>query len=137
MTTKCISLESPDEWKQALKGIKHSFGHTWENCYAMQLTTGFMTYLYCFENEHVRIVCPIAEREYEGYIDIVKPSGFSGFVGQGTCPDFSLHWKEFATERGYICGYIGLNPLFDYSSLFKSYEVYPCHNDQCDAYVLD
>ena len=31
----CIPLECPSEWKEALKGIKHSFGQTWENCYSI------------------------------------------------------------------------------------------------------
>ena len=51
---KCIPLDSPAEWKEALVGIGHAFSHTWENCYAMHLTTGFRTYLYCFDAEHVR-----------------------------------------------------------------------------------
>ena len=133
----CIPLDSPATWKQAIDGIKHSFGHTWENCYAMHLTTGFKTYLYSFENEQGRIVCPIAEREFEGYVDIVKPSGYSGFVGRGSVQGFSQHWRKFAKERGYICGYIGLNPIFDYSALFEPQEIYPYINDQCSIYVLD
>ena len=133
----CIPLDSPETWKQALNGIKHSFGHTWENCYAMHLTTGFKTYLYSFENEHGRIVSPIAEREFDGYVDIVKPSGFSGFVGNGSIPGFSHYWRKFAQERGYICGYIGLNPIFDYSDHFEPQEIYPYVNEQCDIYVLD
>ena len=53
--SRCISLESPSEWKEALKGINHSFAHTWENCYAMNLTTGYNTYLYCFEKDEIKI----------------------------------------------------------------------------------
>jgi len=133
----CISLDSPTAWKQALGGIEYSFGHTWENCYAMYLTTGYRTFLYSFENEYGRIVCPISEREFEGYVDIVKPSGFSGFVGRGSVPGFSRHWQEFAKKRGYICGYIGLNPIHDYSDHFEPKEIYPYLNQQCDIYVLD
>ena len=132
-----IPLDSPAMWKQALTGIKHSFGHTWENCYAMHLTTGFKTYLYSFENEKGRIICPIAERQFGGYIDIVKPSGFSGFVGTGSIPGFSHYWRRFAKERGYVCGYVGLNPILDYSDHFEPREIYPYINQQCDIYVLD
>lgn len=121
---KCIPLNSPAEWKNALQGIKHAFAHTWENCYAMHLTTGFTTYLYCFETENVRIVCPIAEREFEGHVDIVTPYGFSGFVGNGDCPQFPLHWSQFVQEREYICGYIALNPIFEKGVYFNSNEVY-------------
>jgi len=120
----CIPLESPSGWKEALKGIKHSFGQTWENCYAMHLTTGFKTYLYCFESENIRIVCPFAEREFDGYIDILKPFGFSGFVANGDCPEFSHYWKEFVRQKGYICGYLGLDPIFNYGTHFDPDEVF-------------
>jgi hypothetical protein len=90
----------------------------------MHLTTGFTTYLYCFEIDSARIVCPIAEREFEGYIDIVTPYGFSGFVGNGHCPEFSLHWRQFVNERGYVCGYIALNPVFATDAYFNSNETY-------------
>lgn len=121
---QCIPLESTSEWKEALEGIKHSFGETWDNCYAMHLTTGLKTYLYCFEKDNVRIVCPFTERKYDEYIDIVKPVGFSGFVGNGYCPEFPHYWKDFVKDRGYVCGYLGLNPIFDYSSHFDSKEVH-------------
>jgi hypothetical protein len=128
-----IPLESCAEWKAALEGIKHAFAHTWENCHAMHLTTGFRTYLYCFETENVRIVCPIAEREFEGYIDIVTPYGFSGFVGTGDCANFPQYWQAFAKARGYVCGYIGLNPIFENKTYFDSNELYSYNN----IYVLD
>ena len=122
---RCISLESPDEWRDALKGIRHTFGHTWENCYAMHLTTGLDTYLYCYERGNVRIISPIAEREFNGHVDIVKPFGFSGFVGNAHCPDFRSAWDAFTRERGYVCGYLGLNPIFDCSPLFQADEIHP------------
>lgn len=119
-----ISIESPTEWNGALNGIKHSFGHTWENCYAMQLTTGLKTYLYCCESENGQIVCPITEREYYGYIDILKPFGFCGFVGNGECNHFLGYWKEFVKEKRYVCGYLGLDPIFDISDYFIPEEIY-------------
>ena len=129
----CIPLESPSEWKEALKGIKHSFGQIWENCYAMHLTTGLKTYLYCFESQNVRIICPFAEREYDGYIDILKPFGFCGFVANGSCSEFPRYWKDFVRQRGYICGYLGLDPIFDYSTHFDPDEI--CQYNT--TYVLD
>jgi hypothetical protein len=130
---KCIPLNSPVQWKNALQGIKHAFAHTCENCRAMHLTTGFRTYLYCFETGNVRIVCPIAEREFEGHVDIVTPYGFSGFVGTGDCPDFPRYWREFVGERGYVCGYIGLNPTFENKTYFDTNELYSYNS----IYVLD
>jgi hypothetical protein len=99
----------------------------------MQQTTGFTTYLYCFETDNVRIVCPIAEREFEGYIDIVTPYGFSGFVGNGDCADFPRYWREFVRERWYVCGYVGLNPMFENKTYFDTNEQYSYNN----IYVLD
>ncbi len=124
VSQKCIPLDSPAEWEEALKGIKYSFAHTWENCYAMQLSTGYNTYLYCFEAENIRIVCPIAERRFGNFIDIVTPYGFSGFSGNGDCSKFSHYWASFAKERGYVCGYIALNPIFENTTYFSLDEIY-------------
>lgn len=129
----CIPLESPAAWNDALKGIKHAFAHTWESCYAMHLTTGFKTYLYCLETEHVRIVCPISERVFNGYIDIVTPYGFSGFVGNGDFPEFPPYWKEFVKKKGYACGYISLNPIFENSTYFEADDAYQSNS----LYFLD
>jgi len=130
---KRISIDSPSEWREALKGIKHAFAHTWENCYAMQLTTGLDTYLYCFEADGVRIVCPISERRFEGYVDIVTPYGFSGFAGNGDCPEFSRHWANFVKQKGYVCSYIGLNPIFENGTYFELTEIHRYN----EIYVLD
>jgi hypothetical protein len=132
-TQKCIPLTAPAEWKDALEGIRHGFAHTWENCHAMHLSTGFATYLYCFEADRVRIVCPIAERKFEGYVDIVTPYGFSGFIGNANYVDFARCWREFASKRGYVCGYIGLNPLFENKTYFSGDALYSYKN----IYVLD
>lgn len=130
---KCIPLDSPAEWKEALKGIKHTFAHTWENCYAMQLTTGLKTFLYCFETENVRIVCPISERVFQEHIDIVTPNGLPGFVGNDDCPDFPYYWNNFVRQKGYVCGYIGLNPIFDNDTYYEPKEVFRYNS----IYVLD
>lgn len=130
---RLIPLESPEDWKEAMAGIKHTFGHTWENCYAMHLTTGLRTYLYSFEKDNVRIVSPIAERDFNGHVDVVKPFGFSGFVGNGKCPEFPAYWRNFVQERGYICGYLGLNPIFDCGNYFKS----SCILQYETVYLLD
>lgn len=130
---QCIPLDSPLEWNAALQGIRHGVGYTWEYCYAMHLTTHLKTFLYCFEQDNVRIVCPIAERGFGGYLDIVKPFGYSGFVGTGDCPEFPRYWKEFAKQQGYVCGYLGVNPLFENDSYFDQSEVHQ-HNS---VYVLD
>jgi hypothetical protein len=127
MTHALIPLESRGAWNDALQDIPHSFAHTWENCRAMYLTTGYPTYLYCFESAHRRIACPIAEREINGSSDIVTPYGFSGFVGTGDCVDFPRYWLEFVQSRGYVSGYIALNPAFENSTYFPPQDAF-CSN---------
>jgi len=129
----CISLDCPQEWQESLRGIRHTFAHTWESCYAMYLTTGLRTFLFKFEAEDVKIVCPIAERKFRGYTDIVTPYGISGFVGNGTCKDFPDYWKKWAEDMGYICSYIILNPLLTDKSYFRPEEAFK----QKSLYVLD
>lgn len=124
MKHECIPLESHAAWRDALQGIPHAFAHTWENCQAMSLTTGYPTYLYCFENADARIVCPIAERSFGGYIDIVTPYGFSGFAGTTGCPDFPRHWRAFVMGRGYVCGYLAMNPAFQHPTYFDAAEAF-------------
>lgn len=130
---KTIPLTDKEEWENALKGIDHTFGHTWENCYAMHLTTGEKTFLYCYEKKQVRIVCPIVERKFKGYVDIAKPIGFSGFVGTQMRGEFYEDWMSFVKERSYISGFLGINPVFDFSRLFKKEEVY----SHKKVYLLD
>jgi len=126
-------LDSEAEWKEALKGIKHSFAHTWENCYAMFLTTGYNTYLYYFENKNVRIICPVAEREFNSHKDIVTPYGFSGFTGTGDCEEFEHYWKEYAKVKNYVCGYLSINPYFQNDSYFRSEKI----ESTASLYFLD
>lgn len=133
ITERCIPLDRPVEWKDALKGIPHGFGHTWDNSYAMHLTTGLKTYLYCFETVNSRIVCPISERVFKGYTDIVTPYGFSGLTGKGHYSEFPHQWEEFVKQKGYICGYIALHPVFENDSFFDTDDV--CESNS--LYFLD
>ncbi|UOG77602.1 hypothetical protein MTX78_24620 (plasmid) [Hymenobacter tibetensis] len=106
-----IPLSEAAKWQAALQNIPHAFGHTWENCYAMHLTTGYPTYLYLLQSGDTKVVCPLAERVYRGFKDIVTPYGFSGFVSNTDFPDFQNYWLRFAAQAGYVCGYIGLNSV--------------------------
>lgn len=115
---KIISIENKEEWNKALDGINHSFAFTHENCHAMNLTTGYDTFLYCYQKEDVKIICPLAERVFKGYKDIVTPYGFSGFAGNKDSREFKSHWSEFVKEKKYVCGYISLNPLFRNDSYY-------------------
>jgi hypothetical protein len=130
---KSIPLDSASEWREALAGLPHAFAHMWESCHAMRQTTGMATYLYCFEDGGLRIACPIAERTFEGYTDIVTPYGFSGFTGNGDYPRFKHYWDGFVRERGYVCGYIALNPLLENSTYFAADEAFQSNS----LYFLD
>ena len=130
---RCIPLDSRADWQEALRGIPHAFGHTWESCYAMHLTSRLPTYLYCFAKADVRIVCPLAERTFGGHTDIVTPYGFSGFVGTRDCPEFPDHWTAFARRRGYVCGYIQLHPAFENGTYFAPHETLHYNH----IYVID
>ncbi len=111
MKWKLIPLEAKEEWQNALEGIAYGFAHTWEHNYAMSLTANLKASLYCFEANNIRIVCPLAEREFKGHKDIVKPYGFNGFVGNRSCEEFPEEWRRFAKARGYVCGYLGIHPF--------------------------
>lgn len=107
-----IPVESTD-WDDVIKDIGHSFAHTRESCHAMSITTGYKSSLYLFEKDGIRIICPVAEREFTDYKDIVTPYGFSGFTGTGIHPEFINYWNEFVKEKNYVCGYLSMNPLFE------------------------
>lgn len=115
----CIPLVD-DAWGVALEGVPHAFAHTRMYCHAMQLTTGYDTYLFVFERDGSRVVCPFAERTYEGYTDIVTPSGISGFAGAADYPEVQQVWQEFVRDRGYVCGYVAQNPHFEDPSHFPA-----------------
>jgi hypothetical protein len=126
-------LDAPDEWAAQLRGVRHSFAHTWNNCHAMHLTTGYPTYLFCFETDDIRIVCPVAERARGEHIDVVTPYGFSGFVGNSDCSEFPARWREFVRARRYVCGYVQLNPLWDNETYYAANEAHEYNT----VYVID
>lgn len=111
MRNELIPVEDRDRWNSALAGITHGFGHTWESCHAFSLTNRLPTYLYVFKADGVRIVCPLMLRTYEGHPDVTTPFGFSGFAGTGTFSGFRGEWYAFARRMGWVCAYIGQNPL--------------------------
>jgi hypothetical protein len=107
-----ISLDDRDAWNEALEGIPHAFAHTWESCRIIQLSTGQPTFLFVWEGDGHRVVCPLSERGFGKATDVVTPYGFSGFVGTGPAPDAQSAWRRFAKDRGWVCGFIQMNPLF-------------------------
>jgi hypothetical protein len=124
MHQQLIPVSAPERWSAALQGVPHAFGHTWANCYAMHLTTGLPTYLYVLKTHKAQVVCPIAERTLNGYVDIVTPYGFSGFTGTGSVDNLQEHWYRFAQDQGYVCGYIGLNPFMPVAEYVAGEKIY-------------
>ena len=106
-----IGLDERDRWRSALAGIAHGFGHTWDSCHAFSLTTHLPTYLYLAECPEGRVVCPLIERRFQGEADVATPFGFSGFAGRGHCAGFDEQWRAFASREGWVCAYVGQNPL--------------------------
>ncbi|MCC5943244.1 MAG: hypothetical protein JJU37_17000 [Balneolaceae bacterium] len=133
MSYTIIPIENKDEWNDALAGTKHSFCHTWEHCYSMFLTTGYQTFLFCFEKDGVRIVNPFIEREIFGYKDLSKPFGFTGFAATEYHPEFSSAWEKFVSDNNFVSGYLGLHPLFGIDKLFDDAEVHQYNT----VYVID
>jgi len=99
----------------------------------MWLTTKQPTFLYEFQFDGTRIVCPIAERQYAGQIDIVTPFGFSGFASNGQSTEFSQSWLRFARDREWVCGYIGLNPFLKLPASYLPADIY----QENELYFLD
>jgi hypothetical protein len=90
----------------------------------MHLTSGQRTFLCCLERDHVRIVCPLVERPWGESVDIATPPGISGFAGTAEAAWLPEAWHAFVQARGYVTGYIGLNPLFarpSYAAGAKTY----------------
>ena len=65
----------------------------------MHLTSGLKTYLYSFERDPIRIVCPFAQREFDGYVDIVKPYGFSVLWAMAIVPNFHITGKNLPDNK--------------------------------------
>jgi hypothetical protein len=128
-----IPLEARSDWERALEGTPHAFAHTWTSCKAMSLTTRWPTFLYVWQDGPSRVVCAIAERGDGNEVDVVTPYGFGGFVGHRSGPALLEDWSRFALERGYVCGYLGLNPVLT-PSVCRTAPDYREHND---VYVLE
>jgi hypothetical protein len=128
-----IPLDDGERWTAALTDVPHGPAHTHGFCRAVQLTSRAPTYLYRYERAGGRAVCALAEREAGGEVDVTTPYGFGGFAMAGACDGFASEWREFAGGRGWVCGYIALNPVFADASAFATEEV-RAHNR---LYVLD
>ena len=132
--TRKIPLTDRAAWDAALQGVPHAFGHTWESCAAVELTTRLPTFLYVDETPGQKVVSPISERSFAGHVDVVTPYGLSGFAGNALQPGAGYdRWMSFAHREGYVCGYLTVHPLFAPPAC-TALPDYAAHND---LYILD
>jgi hypothetical protein len=106
-----VPVRDQGRWSRALEGIPHGFFHTWAACRAFARGAEERTFLYVAQVGEIRVVCPLVERQWEGTVDVVTPYGFSGFVGTAPYSGFPGAWRDFARSRGWVCGFVGLNPV--------------------------
>jgi hypothetical protein len=128
-----IPLDDGERWTAALADVPHGHALTHGFCRAIQLTTGSPTHLYRYEDGRARVVCALAERDVAGHVDVTTPYGFGGFAMSGDCSGFAPAWHDFARERGWVCGYIALNPAFADAGAFATDELWV----HTRLYVLD
>jgi hypothetical protein len=117
-SAELIGLDDRDGWESALREVPHVFAHTWDHCHAIAASSGDATYLCSVPCGEARIVSPLAERAIGPYVDVVTPYGLSGFVGSGDCSSLASRWSELAEQRGYVCGYLILNPVLPNNTYF-------------------
>jgi hypothetical protein len=130
---RIIPLSDREEWDEALSVVPHAFGHTWASCEAMSLSGGFPTFLYVWSSPSGRAVCAFAERSFLGRRDVYTPYGFGGFTGLGDWSAMPADWRAFARDQGYVCGYVGLNPILTEAGIFDPDELFEYN----DLHVLD
>jgi hypothetical protein len=63
----------------------------------------------------------------------VTPYGFGGLAGVGSAEMLRGTWERFVRERGYVCAYVALHPIYDGSHCFQTRDIFAMN---C-VYVLD
>lgn len=108
-----IPLDAEGAWRDALEDIPHGFHHTHDFARATHHTTGHDAFLLSLREGKASMVCSLVERMIAGELDVATASGLSGFASTGSWEWLAPYWDGFVRERGYVCGYIGLHPLFE------------------------
>lgn len=101
-----IPLSDPDRWRDALAAD----GRPSQARDYLSATSrpGTEPRLAIVRAGGARMVLPFIEREWQGNVDIATPLGLSGASMQpGSAAPIAL-WREYATSRGWISGYIQL-----------------------------
>ena len=111
MQTRLIGLNDPVGWNAALEGLPHGIAHTHEFVSCLSSAAKDQTFLFVAESAQGKAACPIAERSFQGHIDVYTPYGFGGFVAKGDINDLRSAWTELAKARGYVAAYLMQNPV--------------------------
>ena len=119
-----ISTSDRETWQHVLRRVPHAFGHTWEYCRAVEMTSGWPTFLLEIVTPEGVVVCPFHEREFGGHRDLTTPCGFSGFAGAIESPAFLERWARFVQDEGYLCVYAALHPALGSPAAFPSEDVF-------------
>eukprot|EP00439_Symbiodinium_sp_Y106_P088545 s1_g1081.t1 len=111
MQTRLIGLDHPVAWGAALEGLPHAIAHTHAFVSCLGRTEKDRTFLFVAESPEGKALCPIAERSFQGSIDVYSPYGFGGFVGAGDINGLRDAWAQLAMDRGYVAAYLMQNPV--------------------------
>jgi hypothetical protein len=133
VSTTAIGIDDRAGWERQLARVPHAFFHTWDYCHAVAAGTGAPTYLWCHEDAGRLACCPVSERRKGDAVDVVTPLGFSGFTASGPLPGLAAAWRDWCIGKGYVCAYLGLNPLFADPAWFDPAEVHAAQT----LYLLD
>ena len=106
-----IPLRDQQSWNAFLASLPHAFAHTWQYCHALSVHHQTDIFLLSYKDAHCRVACPLmVKTDPYGSLYVTTPYGYGGLVAQGDCRGFRAGWYDYARQRGFVCGYIGLNP---------------------------
>lgn len=127
-----IPTDDENNWKRAVKGIRHPFTHQWEYGRAMERSSGLKTFLYVGKDGSRSAICLLSVREKEGGVrELVSPYGFGGIVSDFTPEKLEAlrsEWVGFCGNAGFVTAYIMQHPLFpldtvSWQGLIEDYHV--------------
>lgn len=128
-----ISGDDRTAWEAALDEVPHAFGHRWTNASIDARRWGGSAWLMVYRSRLGVVVSALIERRFHEHADIVSAAGFAGFTGDGISTEFADDWFSYARSRGWVCGFIQINPLLvDAGSL-----PFPRWEHQKDIFVID
>ena len=109
-----IPLGEPERWaRRPLRACRTGTRTPGASAARSSSTSGLPTYLYALRARDGRVVCPLAERDF-GAHDRRRPRRTASAASPraATASASRGDWADFARSRGWVCGYVALNPLF-------------------------